>query len=131
MTLLTILTSAALAASPKAEISSTLAAFNTAVAAGDADTAAQYLHADGVQVILMPGGPMTVGTEGYLGLIRAGEIGGAPISLNVGAVHVTGPVATASAVRLVGPFQLTDAISLAKLDGGWQIVAMSVAAEER
>ncbi len=131
LTLLTQLTSPVLAAPPKAEVSEALEAFSTAVAAGDADAAAPWLHPDSVQVVQMADGPMTLDAEGYLGLIRAGKVGGHAIELDITDVNVTGSVATASAVRLTGPYQLTDAVSLAQLDGRWQIVAMAVAAEPR
>ena len=131
LTLLTQLSSPVLASPPKAEVSQALEAFSAAVAAGDADAAAPWLHPDSVQVIQMADGPMTLDTNGYLGLIRAGTVGGHAIELDVTDVNVTGSVATASAVRFTGPFRLTDAVSLAQLDGRWQIVAMSVAAEPR
>ena len=130
MALLTLLSSFALAGGPKAEVADTLAAFSTAVAAGDVAAATPFLHPKGVQVILMPSGPMTVDTEGYLGLMGAGKVGGHPIALSVNEVHVTGAVATASAVRRTGPYELTDAISLARGESGWQIVAMAVSVRE-
>lgn len=118
-------------APPKAEINEALAAFSSAVSAGDADSVARYLHPDAVQHIQLPTGAMTLDTEGYLGLVREGKVGGEPIELEVHDVHVTGTVATASTVRLSGPYRLTDAVSLAKGEAGWQIVAMAVSATPR
>lgn len=127
MPLLTLMGATALAGAPRADVPSTLRGFSAAVAAGDAAAARPFLHPDSVQVVQMPTGPATLGTEAYLGMVQTGKVGGHEITVEVADVRVSGSVATATTIRRTGDLQLTDAVSLSRGEGGWQIVAMAVA----
>jgi ketosteroid isomerase-like protein len=127
MALFTLIGATALAGSPRSQVQAALTGFTEAVAAGDAARARTFLHPDAVQVVQMPTGPATLGTEAYLGMVEAGKVGGNAISLEVEDLRVSGPVATATTVRRTGGLELTDAVSLFEGASGWQIVGMAVA----
>lgn len=119
---------AAVQPSPYAQVEATLTDFSTAVAKGDVAAVEKLLHPSSVQVVDMSGTQMVLDTSAYLGAIKAGKVGGSPISLIVSDIHIQGSVATASTQRDLGTMVLNDAVTLVHSPDGWQIVSMAVQA---
>ena len=116
---------------PRAAVAATLAAWTEATDAKDADAVARVFHPQATQFVRLGGKEMTLATDAYLGMIRAGKIGGDTTTLTIHEVSIRPPLATALITRSSAAMIANDAVTLALHEGQWHITSASIDATLR
>lgn len=124
--ILLTLSLAALAAPPATHIDAVLADFTDGAATRDIARVERALHPEARQFVAMDDGLQIMDRTTYLGLLEAGELGGAPTTRVVQGIQVQGRRATAQQVRDLGAVALHDTLALVETPDGWRIASVVI-----
>lgn len=84
------------------------------------------LHPEARQYVQMPDGLVSIGTDAFLAMIKAEQIGGEDRTLAIHDVRIRGNTAFADISITGGTFAFSDYVSLMKVDGHWQIMSVVI-----
>ena len=118
-------------AGPVEDATAPLTTWLSAAEARDVDGLDDAFFPEAVQIVRMGDKTFPITLGAYKDMMKAGKVGGAPMTLTITAVAVDGDVASVSARRESDALVFHDAVSLLRGDDGWRIVGASVVAESR
>lgn len=117
--------------SDRNEVKGTIQAWVEATDAQNADRVAEVFLPDAVQRVRLGDKEMSLTTEAYVGMIRAGKVGGTRTSLVIHDIEVADGLATALTTRTSDAMVMRDALVLERTDTGWRVASASVRATPR
>lgn len=112
-------------------VAEALRAWVTATDVRNADAVEAFFLPDAVQRVRMGDQDLALTTEAYVGMLRAGKIGGGTTRLEIHEIAVRDGLATAVTTRTSDAMVMHDALILEHTSAGWRVASASIHAVAR